>query len=228
MTQRNLATLKSYFNTGDTPTETNFSDMFDSLAIFSSGAGAPATVPDAIGHLYLDETNDVLYAATGTASASDWQVISNVIWFDAGGSSSAARPTSSTKVLVIWTNHGSSEPTNAQSHDIIAGPGTGVVYVNTQTGTSYTLVLGDAGKAVDMNNASVNTLTIPTNASVAFAVGTCISVTQLGAGATTVTGDTGVTVNGTPAGGVAIGSQYAGVTIRKTATDTWIAQGDFT
>lgn len=193
----------------------------------ASGSGAPATTPSAVGIRYVDTTNDVVYMAMGTASSADWQIISNVIWFDAGGSSSASRPTTNTKVLVIWTNHGTSDPTNAQSHDIVAGPGPGIVYVNDQTGTTYTLVLGDAGKAVDMNNASANTLTIPTNASVAFGVGTCITITQLGAGTTTVEGDTGVTLNGTSAGSVDIGNQYAGVTIRKIATDTWIAQGDF-
>jgi hypothetical protein len=40
--------------------------------------------------------------------------------------------------------------------------------VNAQTGTTYTLVLGDAFKTVTMSNASANILTVPTNASVAF------------------------------------------------------------
>ena len=43
-----------------------------------------------------------------------------------------------------------------------------VTAINTQTGTTYTLALADKGKIVEMNNASANTLTIPTNASVAF------------------------------------------------------------
>ncbi|KKL81470.1 hypothetical protein LCGC14_1994450, partial [marine sediment metagenome] len=65
--------------------------------------------------------------------------------------------------------------------------------INAQTGTTYTLVLTDDGKLVTMNNASANTLTIPTDASVAFPIGTRIDVMMIGVGVTTVTGDTGVT-----------------------------------
>jgi hypothetical protein len=97
---------------------------------------------------------------------------------------------------------------------------------NAQTGTTYTLVLADRGQTVTMSNASANTLTIPANASVAFDVGTVINVIQLGAGATTIEGDTGVTVNGVSAGSGAINNQYQGVSLLKIATDTWIASGD--
>lgn len=96
---------------------------------------------------------------------------------------------------------------------------------NAQTGTTYTLVLADDRKIITMSNASANTLTIPTNASVAFDVGAQIDIIQKGAGATTVTGDTGVTVNGVSAGGGAITAQYAAVTIVKDATDAWIMMG---
>ena len=97
--------------------------------------------------------------------------------------------------------------------------------VNAQTGTTYTLVLGDTGDVVTMDNVSANTLTIPTNASVAFAIGVQIEVIMKGAGVTTVTGDTGVTVNGVSAGGATIDAQYKTVTILKVATDTWIMFG---
>jgi hypothetical protein len=43
---------------------------------------------------------------------------------------------------------------------------------NDQTGTSYTLVLGDAGKSVWCDNASAVAVTIPTNASVAYPTNT--------------------------------------------------------
>lgn len=98
--------------------------------------------------------------------------------------------------------------------------------INAQTGTTYTLALTDAHKKVTMSNASANTLTIPANAAVAFPVGTIIGVTMLGAGTTTVDGDTGVTVNGVSAGGAAISAQYTGVTLTKLATDTWLMEGN--
>jgi hypothetical protein len=97
--------------------------------------------------------------------------------------------------------------------------------LSAQTGTTYTLVIGDRGQVVTMNNASANTVTIPTNASVAFDVGSVVTVIQIGAGVTTIEGATGVTVNGTSGGSVSISAQYQGVSLLKIATNTWIASG---
>lgn len=96
--------------------------------------------------------------------------------------------------------------------------------VNAQTGTSYTLVIGDAFKTVTMDNASANTLTIPTNASVAFSTGDRIDVIMKGAGVTTITGDTGVTVNGVSAGSGDL-AQYGACSLLKVDTNTWLATG---
>lgn len=93
--------------------------------------------------------------------------------------------------------------------------------VNAQTGTSYTLVLTDAGKQVTMNNASASTLTIPPNASVAFDVGVRIVVIQLGAGSVTLTAGAGVTISSLSTS-LAM-SQYQTAELVKQATNTWIA-----
>ena len=93
--------------------------------------------------------------------------------------------------------------------------------VNAQIGTSYTLVLTDAGKQVTMNNASASTLTIPPNASVAFDVGVRIVVIQLGAGAVTLTAGAGVTISSQATSLVM--AQYQVATLIKQATNTWIA-----
>jgi hypothetical protein len=96
--------------------------------------------------------------------------------------------------------------------------------VNAQTGTSYTAVLTDDHKIITMSNAAANTLTVPTNASVAFPVGAKLSIWMAGAGVTTITGDTGVTINGVSAGSGDL-AQYGACSIVKTATDTWLAVG---
>ena len=98
--------------------------------------------------------------------------------------------------------------------------------VNAQTGTSYTFVIGDAFKTVTSSNASAQTITIPPNSSVAFAVGDRIDVVMLGAGTTTITGGSGVTVNGVSTGSGAISAQYAAVSCLKLATDTWLLMGN--
>ena len=95
--------------------------------------------------------------------------------------------------------------------------------LNAQTGTTYTPVLADNGKLVTLSNASGITLTVPTNASVAYATGAQINIQAIGAGQVTVVGDTGVTVNGT---GTKLRVQWSAATLVKTATDTWTLIGD--
>ena len=91
---------------------------------------------------------------------------------------------------------------------------------NIQTGTAYTGALSDAGGTVTMNNAASNIFTIPTNAAIPYKIDTIINILALGAGVTSVLGDTGVTVNGVSGGSNDL-AQFGGTSIIKTATDTW-------
>lgn len=100
---------------------------------------------------------------------------------------------------------------------------TSKVQLNAQTGTTYTLALADAGYSVTLNNASAIALTVPTNATVAFPIGTQILVMQLGAGQVTVSGAS-VTFNAK--NGLKTSGQYAVICLIKIATDTWILSGD--
>jgi hypothetical protein len=90
--------------------------------------------------------------------------------------------------------------------------------------TSYTLVLTDNGKLVEISNASANNLTVPLNSSVAFPVGAQINILQTGAGQTTVVATGGVTINATP--GLKLRAQWSAATLIKRATDTWVLVGD--
>lgn len=95
--------------------------------------------------------------------------------------------------------------------------------INAQA-ASYTLVLADKNKLVEVGVGSGNTLTIPPNSSVAFPVGSTITILQTGAGQCTLTAGAGVTVNGTP--GLKLRTTWSSATIIKRATDTWVALGD--
>ncbi len=83
---------------------------------------------------------------------------------------------------------------------------------------SYTLVLNDGNGVVEMNVAGANVLTIPTNASVAFPIGTTVLVLQYGSGQTSIAGP-GVTLR-QPFGLLILG-QYRSATLYKRATDEW-------
>lgn len=96
---------------------------------------------------------------------------------------------------------------------------------NTSTGTSYTLVLADAGKVLPISNASANTVTVPTNTAVAFPIGTTVSLLQTGAGQTSITGSVGVTIQSENSK-LKLKAQYALAGLLKTDTNTWVAFGN--
>ncbi len=68
------------------------------------------------------------------------------------------------------------------------------------------------------------TVTIPTNATTAYPVGTTIDFLQTGAGQITFAAASGVTLNGTP--GLKTRTQWSSASLFKRATDTWVVLGD--
>jgi len=99
-----------------------------------------------------------------------------------------------------------------------------VLVANRQT-ASYTLVLSDADKLIEMNVGSANNLTIPLNSSVAFATGTQILLAQYGAGQTTLVPTSGVTIRSNGAK-LKLNAQYSGATLIKIAENEWYLFGD--
>ncbi len=97
----------------------------------------------------------------------------------------------------------------------------GNVQVDTDTGTSYSLILTDANIYVRLNNAAAITVNIPANSGISFSIGTVITFEQTGAGAITISGDSGVTVNGE----VNTDTQFEIIQIIKVLTDTWTVIG---
>ena len=92
------------------------------------------------------------------------------------------------------------------------------------SGTSDTPVLGDAGAGVSLESASATAVTLPQNSVVAFAIGTVISLRQLGAGLVTVSAGTGATVVSRV--GLKSAGQYARFTAEKISTNGWLLSGD--
>jgi hypothetical protein len=85
--------------------------------------------------------------------------------------------------------------------------------------TSYTLALTDRDKAITFNNSAAVTVTVPTNASVAFPIGSIIYITRLQSSTASVTLSAagGVTIN--KSGALGLGEELI---LRKRATDTWV------
>lgn len=93
-----------------------------------------------------------------------------------------------------------------------------------QQAASYTLVLTDKNKMVEISNSSATTLTIPADNSVNFGTGATIIILQTGTGQITLTAGAGVTLNATP--GSKLRTQWSSATLVKRAANTWVALGD--
>ena len=89
----------------------------------------------------------------------------------------------------------------------------------------YTLALSDAGKTVLMASGSAQTLTIPTNTTAAFPIGTKIDIIQTGAGACSIAPVDGTVTLNSDTSKRTINVQYAAATLLKTNTNEWVLIG---
>ena len=100
--------------------------------------------------------------------------------------------------------------------------------INAQTTAAYVTVASDAGAIVTVSNVSANTFKLPTNASVPYAIGSTITLIQIGAGATTISAVTPATTIVLSTGATAASpvlAQYKSATCIKTGTDAWYIVG---
>lgn len=144
--------------------------------------------------------------ATGTVPVADPTATGGFRWSTGGaGGTGATGPTG---------------PTGATGPTGTAGTMATKVTINDQSGTTYTLVLDDAGKYIRCENADDVTVTVPKNSSVAFETGTVITIEQKGAGTVTVAPvDGDVTLNAYD--GLSTYGQYAGIQLIKVDTNVW-------
>ena len=207
---KSMVGLGSVDNTADTakPISTATQTALDLKLASATAAStyAPLASPTFTGTATIPTltlTNPLTVANGGTGLSS----------LGTGVSTFLATPTSANFAAMITNEDGSGNVVLSE------------IATSAQT-ASYTLVLADRGKLVEMNVGSANTLTVPLNSSVAYPVGTQIDILQVGSGQTTVAATAGVTVNATP--GLKIRAQWGGATLIKRAENTWVLIGDLT
>jgi hypothetical protein len=233
MAEQGRTTLKGYFETGDTPTQAQFEDLIDSVPNISD-LGVSDTEFG-----YLDGVTSAIQTQINAKQAT----ITNSDDITEGAVNLYLTTTERNKLTNVPadTNNELSNKLTAVVDDVTPQLG-GDLDVNgnnitgnpaidgrraiiTEATTTKTLALIDSGDFIVTTSASPTTITIPTNASVAFTVGTEIDFIQKGAGELTISGDTGVTLNGVSAGSTAVTAQWGGATIKKIDTDEWIIVG---
>jgi hypothetical protein len=101
--------------------------------------------------------------------------------------------------------------------------------IGTANTADYTAVLADQYQALEiMNKATAIAFKIPTDASVAFPVGTAITVLNIGVGACTISAVTSGTTTVLSSGAVPAAptlAQYKSAVCIKTAANNWVVVG---
>jgi hypothetical protein len=101
--------------------------------------------------------------------------------------------------------------------------------IGTANTSDYTAIEADQYQVLElMNKATAIAFKIPTNATVAFPIGTALTVLNVGAGTCTISAVTPGTTTVLSAGATAASptlGQYKSAVCIKTATDTWYVVG---
>ncbi|MDT4858204.1 hypothetical protein FQZ97_926600 [compost metagenome] len=97
--------------------------------------------------------------------------------------------------------------------------------VISETTTSRTLALSDAQSYIRTTNAGVVTITVPPQSSVAWLANTEVHFEQGGAGQITFAAGSGVTINRVGSTNAKTNGQYAVVSLKRVAADTWTLFG---
>jgi hypothetical protein len=226
------------FNTSGSVTCTVNSGLFDAgdtLVIQNRGAGTAtitagtATVNTSASLALAQYSAGTLYFVSDSAA---------IFFGDAAGISASIVDAKGDLIVGTADNTVGRLAVGTNGYTLVAdsGAATGLAYsagipvvLNAQTAT-YTVVLGDAYKLVTMSVAGANDFQIPTNANVAFPVGTVINVIQIGAGQTTIkavtSGTTTISSTGATATTPKCRAQFSAASCIKVATDTWYVVGD--
>ena len=117
-------------------------------------------------------------------------------------------------------------PANVKTaYDLAAAASPKLLSFNAQTGTTYTLVSGDADKLVTTSNASAVTVTIPPSV---FSAGQVINLQSIGVGLTTFAAGAGVTITSTGASSAApvLRARYSACVVICTASNVFTVIGD--
>jgi hypothetical protein len=192
--------------------------------IVASAADVPAILTAAATDGYILST--VATAATGLAwIAND---VGDVTAVSAGTGISVTDGSGPIPTVAIDSTVATTSGTQTFTNKTLTSPIV-TIATNAQAAT-YTAVLTDASKLVTMDVATANDFQIPTNANVAFPVGTIINVVQIGAGATTIEavtpGTTTIESTGATTAAPDLRAQFSAASCIKVATDTWYVVGD--
>jgi hypothetical protein len=105
-----------------------------------------------------------------------------------------------------------------------SGGGASYSAVRTQSGTTYTLVLGDAGDYIQTTSSTAVTITVPPQADVTWAADTEIYFEQNNTGQITIAAGSGVTINSSET--LKSFARYSVIALKRVAENVWTLTGE--
>lgn len=226
------------FNTGDvlTAAQVNTYLMQQTVMVFADSTARTTALSGVLAEgmlSYLQDTNTV-----EVYNGSSWVAVSNtgdITGVTAGTGLSGGGTSGSVTVSIDTAVTADLSTAQTLTNKTLTSPtindGKLNLTLNANTSTTYTFVLADNGKLVTSNNAAGQTLSIPTNASVAYPTGAQINVAWItGAGQPTIDAVTPGTTTILSTGATSTAPKLRAVnsvaTCIKIATDTWLVTGD--
>ena len=223
---------------GNAGTVTSVAQTFTGGLI--SVGGSPVTSSGTLALTVAGTSGGIPYFSGASTWASSALLAANSLMIGGGAGAAPATVTTGTGVLTaLGVNTGSSGAFATQGGALIsattvndtAGTGYTIGYRqmpqnNQAAAGTYTLVLADDGKHVYLTGGTTNTLTVPANSSVAFAIGTVITVVNNNSGSCTITGPASSLqlANGTAATSRTLATKGMASMV-KVATDFWYVSG---
>lgn len=184
------------------------------------GGTSTETDPLAILKTLLDAAGDLIYASADNTPARLAFVANGKVLTGVGGLPAWADPDVTQAELDAHAADTTSVHGIADTTLVALRP------TYTTKTADYTFALGDAWNKVYLTGATGRAFTVPTNATVAFAVGTEIEVGELGAGVLTIAAAGGVTIDKRADKTLVLGGAGSVATLLKTATNTWLLTGE--
>lgn len=206
---------------------TYLNDLYASLMTLQAGTAQPSYIEAGMMWLKSVSGDYELYLYDGTQDNLIGTFdVSEGEWLMGGGAvtvSATAPASPMTGQIFLDTDDNSLQIYNGSSWDTVNGSTTTGADINTQSGTTYTIVAGDADKQIMLTNTGAKTITIPATLDTAFQVG----IWNVGGSTVAINIDAGDTINGGSAGTGLTDcvAQHNGLYLVQRAPNTWLAGG---